>query len=149
MLTVEERNAIDYAVQLIRNQASDNISFTSAEIARSFLILELAQREAECFAVAYLDSQYKLLEFKIMFEGTINQTAVFPREIAKHALKVNAAAVVLSHNHPSGLAKPSTGDRDITEVINDALHMLGIRTLDHIIVGSTGGVYSFAEHGLL
>ena len=96
----------------------------------------------------YLNSQHKLIEVDELFMGTIDGAAVYPREIAKAALGHNAAAVILGHNHPSGITEPSAADRRITERIVSALGLLDIRVLDHVIV-STEGSFSFAEEGLM
>ena len=104
--------------------------------------------ESEHFGVLFLDSQHQIISFDILFRGTISQAPVYPREIAKAALLKNAAAVILTHNHPSGIAEPSRADEEITQQINKAMHLLDIRVLDHFIVGNQA-MYSFAEDGKL
>ncbi|NRB38418.1 MAG: DNA repair protein RadC [Pseudomonadales bacterium] len=120
----------------------------SAEAAQKYIVSKIGHQQREVFACVFLNSQYHVEHYEEMFQGTYNQSPVFPREIAKRALQLNAAAVILAHNHPSGVAEPSGADRDITELICDALALLDIRVLDHFIVGKTK-VYSFAEHGIL
>lgn len=88
---------------------------------KDFLRLHLATREAEAFAVMFIDAQHRLIAFDVMFEGTLTQTSVFPREVVKRALRHNAAAVVLSHNHPSGTAEPSRADEFLTQTLKAAL----------------------------
>ncbi len=149
VFTVKEQKAIDYAVKLIKSKAmSGNVSFTSATSVQEYLHLKLATETREQFNVLFLNSQHQLIADEIMFSGTINQAPVFPREIIKKALFHNATAIILAHNHPSGLAEPSSADRTITDLIQDAANLMDIRVLDHIIVGSTK-CYSFAEHALL
>lgn len=137
------------ALQILESQLrTKGVQIQNAEDAKSFLKLQLASLEREVFGVMFLDGQHQMIEFDIMFQGTIDSASVYPREVAKKALQVNAAALIMSHNHPSGVAEPSQADRMITEDIKKALALFDIRTLDHIIVGGMS-TYSFAEHGLL
>ena len=115
---------------------------------RKFLKLKLTEQEREVFAVLFLDNQHRLIEYEELFFGTIDGASVHPREVAKSALKHNAAAVIFAHNHPSGLAEPSQADQRITDRLKSALSLLDIRVLDHMIVGDAA-VFSFAERGLL
>jgi DNA repair protein RadC len=115
---------------------------------RDYLAVHYAGMEREVFAVLYLDNRHRLISMEEMFLGTIDGASVHPREVVKRALKLNAAAVILAHNHPSGVAEPSQADEMITVRIRDALAFVDIRTLDHLIVGS-GQVVSFAERGLI
>lgn len=115
---------------------------------KDYLLLELAQREHEVFAVLFLDARHQLIEMEEMFRGTLTQTSVHPREVVKRALARNAAAVVLAHNHPSGTAEPSRADEFLTQTLKSALALVDIRVLDHLVVGR-GDVASFAERGLL
>jgi DNA repair protein RadC len=121
--------------------------FTDCASASEFCQLRLAGAQREEFLVLYLNSQHKLIKDVIEFKGTINAAAVYPREIARHALELNAAAVIISHNHPSGLCEPSQADENITQRIKQALNLFDIAVLDHIIVGN--GTYSFAQRGKL
>jgi DNA repair protein RadC len=115
---------------------------------KAYLCLWFANRPYESFVALFLDAQHRLIESRELFRGTINQTAVYPREVVKAALSVNAAALVVSHNHPSGMAEPSNADQLLTEGLKAALNTVDIRLLDHIIVaGNT--TMSFAEKGLL
>ena len=113
-----------------------------------YLRLRLSALEHEVFAVLYLDAQNRLIAYEELFRGTVSQTAVYPREIVKRALAHNASAVVLAHNHPSGLAEPSSADRLLTDSLKRALQFVGTTVLDHIIVAGPRR-YSFAEHGLI
>ncbi len=133
--------------QLRRDLYSGSVLDTPAATA-SFLQLNIGALPHEVFAAIFLDSHHRVISYEEMFKGTVNQTAVYPREIAKRALELNAMAVMLAHNHPSGLVEPSRADEQLTHQINRALLVLEIRLLDHMIV-STNGYLSFRERGLL
>jgi len=122
--------------------------FNAPEVVKEYLGAKLAGFEHEVFAVLFLDNRHRLIDYVEMFRGTIDSASVYPREVVKEALKRNAAAVILSHNHPSGHAEPSQADRTLTERLKDALGLVDIRTLDHIVVAGLERV-SFAELGLL
>jgi len=113
----------------------------------SYLRHKLALHEYEVFAVMFLDSQNRAIAFKELFRGTINAASVYPREVVKEVLSLNAASVILSHNHPSGVATPSQADKLITNKLRDALNLIDVSVLDHIIIGEKS--YSFAKHGLI
>lgn len=123
-------------------------ALNSATQAQDYVYMKMRDLPREVFSCLFLNSQNQVICYEEVFYGTINQAPVFPREIAKKALSHNAAAVILAHNHPSGVAEPSSADRAITELICDALNLLDIRVLDHFVVGKSR-LYSFAEHGLL
>ena len=116
--------------------------------ASSYLKLKIAELEYESFRVMYLNNQHGLIKLKEMFRGTINQAQVYPREIVKAALHFNAAAVILTHNHPSGRKEPSEADKNITRKLISALELVDVRVLDHIIVGGDE-TFSFAQNGLI
>ena len=118
--------------------------FDSTMEVREFLTLHLAGREREAFGVIFLNAQHALIAFEVMFEGTLTQTSVYPRELVKRALELNAAAVFLAHNHPSGTAEPSRADEFLTQTIKTALQLIDVHTLDHLVVGGAACV-SFAE----
>jgi len=122
--------------------------FTDYSKAINYLRPIMGKLEYESFGVLFLDSQHKIIEFKTLFRGTIDQASVYPREIVKHALNVNSAAVILTHNHPSGDSTPSSADRQITMTIKDALNFVDVRTLDHIIFGDPT-ITAFSELGYL
>lgn len=128
---------------LTRQQA-----FTQPQLVKDYLQRHLRHRPHEVFAMLLLDTQHHLIEYCELFRGTIDGASVYPREVVKQALAVNAAAVIFAHNHPSGVAEPSQQDRRITERLQDALALVEIRVLDHMIVGE-GAVTSFAERGLI
>lgn len=119
---------------------------------RAFIKLRVADLGHEVFGILFLDTQHRLIADEHLFRGTIDGASVYPREVVKSALMHNAAAVVLYHNHPSGVAEPSLADRQITRRLVDALALVDIRVLDHLVVGAGAGidgVVSFAERGLL
>ena len=114
----------------------------------AFLKARMQHLEHELFCCLYLDNRHRVLRFDELFRGTIDGTSVYPREVVKEALSVNAAAVILAHNHPSGVAEPSQADERITQRIKSALELVDIRLLDHLIVGN-GETTSLASRGLL
>lgn len=136
------------AKQLIKRQFTRGKSLTSPNAARDFLILELALLEHEVFYCIFLDNQHRIIKAECCFKGTIDGANVYPREVVKRALQINANALILAHNHPSGLAEPSEADRAITRRLIDALNLVDIRVLDHFIIGGVEH-FSFAEQGLL
>lgn len=114
---------------------------------RRFLQIKLAEQPREHFVALWLDNQHQVIEVETVSVGTIDGASIYPREVAKSALAVNAAAVIFAHNHPSGSSEPSAADRAITERLKSTLAVLDIRVLDHFVVGVT--VTSFAERGWL
>jgi len=120
---------------------------SDASSVRRFLYSAIACEESEVFGVLFLDNKNRLIEFKILFYGTIDTSSVHPREVIKQALQYNAGAVILCHNHPSGITEPSQSDIAITNKLKQALELIDIRVLDHIIVGD--GCTSFSEEGLM
>ncbi len=121
--------------------------FTAPDAVKTFATAKLAGRDAECFSVIFLDNKHKMLSFREMFHGTIDGASVHPREVVKAALLENAAAVIFAHNHPSGVTDPSQADIRITQRLKDALALIEVRVLDHVIVGMD--CYSMAEHGTI
>lgn len=115
---------------------------------RQFLLAKLRDLPHEVFACLFLDNRHRVMSFDEMFQGTINGASVYPREIVKRALHHNAAAMILAHNHPSGIAEPSKADRSLTQQLKEALALVDVRVLDHIVVGD-GVTVSFAERGWL
>lgn len=122
--------------------------FDSPQAVKDYLQLQLASKPHEVFAVLFLDTQHRLLAFEELFRGTLNQASVYPREVVKRALAINAAAAILAHNHPSGVAEPSRADEALTQALKAALALVDVRVLDHFVV-ARGSVVSFAERGLL
>ena len=145
---------INTALQLLfeelqrQNLHATVAAFTAPEIVKNYLTLSLALEEREHFHVLFLNNQHKLLLDDRLFSGTIDGASVYPREVVKRALQCNAAAVIIAHNHPSGICIPSEADKGITDKLKQALSTIDIRILDHIIVGHME-TYFFAEHGAL
>ena len=123
-------------------------ALTDVAVTRQFLISQLRDEPNEVFAMLLLDSQHRVIRFDKMFFGTIDAAAVYPRVLVKRALDLNAAAIILTHNHPSGVAEPSQADKQITRRIVDAMALVDIRVLDHFVIGD-GVAVSFAERGLI
>ncbi|WP_428773719.1 RadC family protein [Vibrio sp.] len=123
-------------------------ALTSPEHTKLYLSGMLRDRQREAFYLLFLDNQHRVIEDEVLFEGTLDAASVYPREVVKRALHYNAAALILAHNHPSGVAEPSQADRRITRRLVDALALVDIRILDHFVVGD-GEVVSFAERGWL
>jgi len=110
------------------------VAIESPAASRDFLKANLAHRKQEVFGVLYLDNRHRVLEFREEFKGTIDATTVYPRELVRSAIDLNAAAIVLAHNHPSGVPEPSASDKSITRRIRDAMDLIDVRVLDHFIV---------------
>ncbi|WP_370871073.1 JAB domain-containing protein [Hydrogenophaga sp.] len=148
-LPEHERGVIDAALGILgRYLGEPGALFDNPQAVRDFLRLHLGAEKTEVFAVLYLDSQNRAIAFETPFNGTLTQTSVYPREIARAALGHNAAAVIFAHNHPSGAAFPSRADEALTVTLKAALALLDIRVLDHLIVTGSEAV-SMAEMGLL
>lgn len=146
----DEDHVIAEALQILeqRMRYGERTAFASPEDSRHYLSLQLAEREREVFAVLYLDNRHRLIAYEELFYGTIDGAAVHPRELVKAALKHNASAVIVAHNHPSGIPEPSQADKHLTQRLREALALVDLRILDHIVVGGTDTV-SFAERGLI
>ena len=139
---------LEIARRVLAERLADDSAFEQPQAVKDFLALQLAALDHEVFAAMFLDVKHRLLRFEILFRGTLTQTAVHPREVVKRALALNAAALVLAHNHPSGVAEPSRADELITASLRQALQLVDVRVIDHVIV-SRGATMSFAERGLL
>ncbi len=122
--------------------------FDSPQKVKDYVALRLAALDHEVFGVLFLDSQHRLIEMQELFRGTLAQTSVYPREVLRQALLLNAGAAILVHNHPSGVAEPSRADEVLTQSLVAALRVIEVRVLDHLVVGA-GCVTSFAERGLM
>lgn len=143
-----EDQIIERALAILNQRAVQGEALTSPQVVKDLARLKIGALEHEVFAVFYLSNNHTLIEFQILFRGTIDGASVYPREVIKEALARNAAALIFSHNHPSGVTLPSEADRKITERLINAARLVDIRVLDHIIV-STRGVQSFAELGYI
>jgi len=140
---------VQEALRILEDSARYNpFTITSPADTKAYLRLKLAELEHEVFAVMFLDNRHQLIKFEEMFRGTIDTASVYPREIVKRALQLNAAALIVAHNHPSGTAEPSQADEQITKRIKDACALVDIRLLDHFIVTLTDSV-SLAERGVI
>jgi DNA repair protein RadC len=122
-------------------------AFTSPEQTRNYLSMQLRDRSQEVFACLFLDTRNRLIAYEELFFGTIDGASVHPREVVRRAMQHNAAALILAHNHPSGVAEPSQADRQITRRLQDALGLVDIRVLDHVVIGDE--CISLAERGLI
>jgi len=139
---------LELARRALAEQLKARAVLGSAGAVKEYLQLHLAARGREVFAVLFLDSQHRLIAMEQLFAGTLNQSAVYPREVVQKALHHNAAAVVLAHNHPSGDTTPSRADEALTQNLKAALALVDVRVLDHVIV-APGQALSMAEKGLL
>ena len=139
---------IEMARRALAERMTERPVFDSPQRVKDYLQLHLGQLQHEVFAVLFLDAQHRLIKLDQMFTGTLGQTSVYPREVVKLALARNAGAVILAHNHPSGLAEPSRADEFLTQSLKNALALVDVRVLDHLVIGC-GQVVSFAERGLL
>ena len=139
---------LELARRALAEQLKQREVFSSPDAVKQYLQLKLAARDHEVFAVLFLDAQNRLVALEEMFQGTLTQTSVYPREVVKHALQHHAASVVLAHNHPSGTVQPSRADEALTQTLKAALALVDVRVLDHVIVAQ-GDALSMAEKGLL
>jgi DNA repair protein RadC len=139
---------VEMARRALAEPLRDKPVFDAPQKVKDYLALHLGQLAQEVFAVLFLDGQHRLLQLEPMFHGTLTQTSVYPREVVRRALELNAGAVILAHNHPSGVAEPSRADEHLTQTLKSALQLVDVRVLDHLVVGR-GAVISFAERGLL
>jgi len=139
---------LELARRVLAQQMQQQPAFDRPQAVKEYLQLQLGARKHEVFAVMFLDVQHRLLALEELFRGTLTQTSVYPREVVLRALHHHAAAVVLTHNHPSGVAEPSRADEALTQALKAALALVDIRVLDHIIIGQ-GQTCSLAERGLI
>lgn len=144
----EQASVIDLAVEILKNRYRKGKKITSPDELSRYLQLFLSEYEDELFGVVFLDVRHHLLCMEILYRGTVDGAAIYPRGVVKSTLKHNAASVVLFHNHPSGDAAPSSADKKITRRIKDALGVIDVRVLDHIIVGCENTT-SFSKNGLI
>jgi DNA repair protein radc len=139
---------LELSRRYLRNEIAERDVLTSPEAVRNYLKSRLRVHPHEVFACLFLDNRHRVIEYRELFRGTIDGASVHPREVVREAMRWNAAAVIFAHNHPSGVAEPSQADVRITQRLQDALALVDVRVLDHIIIGDGGGT-SFAERGLL
>jgi DNA repair protein RadC len=143
-----QEEVLSQAWVILANRVKPGLTLSSPRDVKDFLRLEIGSLEFEVFGAVFLDAQTRIIELKQMFRGTVTQTAVYPREVVKEALKLNAAALILYHCHPSGVPEPSRADEHLTSTLKAALSLVDVRVVDHIIVTATATV-SLAERGLL
>jgi DNA repair protein RadC len=139
------------SVEIARRQLQEplrSFSLTAPDSTRKFLLAQLRDRHYEVFCILFLDNRHRLLAFEELFRGTLDNATVHPREVVRQTLLHNAAAVIVAHNHPSGVAEPSPADEGMTRRLQDALSLVDVRLIDHLIVGD-GKCFSFSEHGLV
>ena len=145
----KEDKVIEHALTILSSRlAQPGVCIDTPDKTRQYLSLQLSQKEHEVFCCLFLDNRHRVIGFGELFQGTIDGASVHPREVVKEALKRNAAAVIFSHNHPSGVSEPSRADIQLTRRLSDALALIDVRVLDHIVVGA-GETTSFAERGLI
>lgn len=145
---VQLQAVLEMSRRHLRSAMTRGNAMENPQQVREYLSLKLRHQSREMFACLFLDNKHQVINFEILFLGTINAAAVYPREVVARSLANNAAAVVLAHNHPSGVAEPSTADQQITDRLVKALDMIDVRVIDHMVVGDQE-VVSFAERGLL
>lgn len=147
-LSLSESEVLEWAQSILDARFKRCNYLTSPAIVRDYLRSQLATEEREVFGMILLDTQHGVLGFERLFYGTIDTASVYPRELIKAVLNVNAAAVILAHNHPSGNPEPSMADIALTQRLKNALEVIDVRLLDHLVIGG-GDSVSFAERGLV
>lgn len=145
---VQLQGCLEMSKRYLAEQLAKGLQLTSSQATKDYLVSQLRQESREVFAVLLLDNQHQVIHFDKLFWGTIDAAAVYPRVIVEAVIKHRAAAVILCHNHPSGIAEPSLADKNITQHIVKSLALIDVRVLDHFIVAGHL-CYSFAEHGEL
>ncbi len=138
---------LEIAANIIADKYLHEDVFTNSQAVKDYCRFKLSGYEREVFAVMLLNSQHELIEYKELFKGSLDSCAVYPRVVVAEAFAANAAAVILVHNHPSGVSEPSQADKLITKRLVNALGLIDVRVLDHLIIGKT--TMSFAENNLL
>ena len=145
---VQLQAVLEMSRRALQEEMRSGDALNSPAAVRNYLQLLLRGREQEVFMVIFLDAQHRVTASEELFHGTLTQTSVYPREVVKRALALNAAAVIFAHNHPSGVTEPSSSDRVLTDALKRALQLVDVRVLDHFVVAGAG-CWSFAENGML
>lgn len=145
---VQLQAVLEMSRRALQEEMQSGDALNSPRAVRDYLQLLLRARQQEVFLALFLDAQHRVIVSEELFQGTLTQTSVYPREVVKRALHHNAAAVIFAHNHPSGVAEPSQSDQLLTDALKQALQLVDVRVLDHFIVAGAGCL-SFAEKGLL
>jgi len=148
MNRVAEDKVIYDALKILKKRFKRGTTLTSPAQVQEYLVLKLAQYEREVFMVLFLDTRHRVIKMEEMFFGTLDGACVYPREVVKEALGCNAGAVIVCHNHPSGVSEPSLADQAITRRLKDALLLVEIRMLDHFVIAG-GTTVSMASRGML
>lgn len=143
---VSEQDILSFAQSIIENKFKRGTAISSPKDSADYLKAKIGHLEHEVFAAIFLDTKHKIIAFEELFQGTIDQASVYPREIAKQALHHNAAAIIFAHNHPSGNTEPSMSDISLTERLVAVMDLIGVKALDHIVVSGTNS-QSLAELG--
>lgn len=141
--------SLELARRTLVNPMKERNALSSPQAVRDWLRLSLGGLQHEVFVALWLDAQNRLIATEELFRGTLTQTSVYPREVVKRALACNAGSVILAHNHPSGLAEPSTADQVLTSTLKQTLALIDVKVLDHFIITSGTEPFSFAERGLI
>jgi DNA repair protein RadC len=139
---------MEMARRSLHGGLSEQPVFNSPQLVKDYLQMRLGNLPHEVFAVLFLDAQHRLIACEELFRGSLTQTSVYPREVVKRTLELNAASLILAHNHPSGLLEPSRADELLTQTLKSSLQLVDVRILDHLVVGRAGAL-SFAERGLM
>lgn len=142
------RAALELGKRYLRTNIPTGSVLNSSQLTKQFLADRLRHHQNEVFACLFLDNHFRLIQFEELFHGTLNEAVIYPREIAKRGLACHAANIILAHNHPSGNPTPSEADKDITQLIKQALALVEIAVIDHLIIGNPDN-FSFAESGLM
>jgi len=145
---VQLQAVLEMARRALQEEMRSGDALNSPRAVREYLQLLLRARQQEVFIALFLDAQHRVIASEELFQGTLTQTSVYPREVVKRALHQNAAAVIFAHNHPSGVAEPSQSDQLLTDALKQALQLVDVRVLDHFIVAGAACL-SFAEKGML
>ena len=152
LLTDAEHKTLQHAIEIATRYTMSKMEtqeiLSSPEDVRNYFALKLAGLEYEAFVGLFLDNRHRIIEYRELFRGTIDSAAVYPREVVKHCLSCNAAAIIFGHPHPSGVAEPSDSDVRLTRKLKDALALIDVRVLDHLVIGH-GVQTSLAERGLM
>lgn len=148
-MNANEIKVVGKALEIIEKHLQQpGVLLNSPDLVKNYLVMQLALEEQEIFSLAFLDAQMRLIAYEPMFVGSLTECRVYPREVIKAVLHHNAAAVIMSHNHPSGVALPSQADKNLTSLFNNCFQLIDVQLLDHIIVAGNN-TFSFAEKGLL
>lgn len=148
-MLARERKTVDKALEILGSYMREPACiFTTPDAVMQYVCLHLGNLPYEAFGVLFLDAQHRLIAYESMFRGTLTQTSVYPREVVIQSLTHNAAAVILTHNQPSGTTHPSKADKDLTQKLKNVLALVDVRVLDHVIVGGNKAV-SMAELGVM